>query len=196
MNNDELIQKLMISKKIMEKHDQMGRNSHTNSTIDEGYNDESYHIEKPMVQNFEAPVSSYNIPQEYLSEAQLPKPVKTGPPTKDRIINSKLPDEIKKLMIEHPIQQAELPSPTLSNELIEKASKLMGNTKKDTVNRRPINETFDKTSLKEMLREVMTELLTENGLIVEETTKMNDLIQFKVGKTIFEGKITKVKKLK
>jgi len=197
---DNLMEKLMISKKIMEKHDQMGRNSQIGDTPsgDNDYDEEGYKIEKPNVQSFDVPKSSYNIPQEYLPEVHIPQIPKTGPPTVDRIKNSKLPDEIKKLMMEHPIQQPEMSSPTLSDELVEKASRLMGTAKKQNPSTRPqqINESVDKTSLKEMMREVMEELLTENGLIVETTTKMNDVIQFKVGKTIFEGKITKVKKLK
>jgi hypothetical protein len=201
---DDLIQKLMISKKIMEKHDQMGRNSQTmdKSMIgdydDDNVNSNIQQVDRPAVQSFEIPKSSYNIPQEFLPEASIPQiPKATGTPTKDRIISSKLPDAIKKLMIEHPIQQPELTSTTLSDELIEKASRLMGTSKKQVSNRpQQINESVDKTSLKQMMREVMEELLTENGLIVEETTKMNETIQFKVGKTIFEGRITKVKKLK
>ena len=85
-----------------------------------------------MVQQFDIPNVKYNIPQEFLQESpqqssqpylsSLPventKPV--GVPTVDAIKNSKLPDEIKKLMMEHPIAQPnQAPTMTMSNELIE-----------------------------------------------------------------------------
>ena len=56
------------------------------------------------------------------------KPV--GVPTVDAIKNSKLPDEIKRLMMEHPIAQPSSPmgNTVLSDELIEKASRLMKET--------------------------------------------------------------------
>jgi hypothetical protein len=51
----------------------------------------------------------------------------------NQIQNSKLPDEIKRLMLEHPIEQPQT-QPVLSNELVEAAARLMktdaaGNTK-------------------------------------------------------------------
>ena len=46
-----------------------------------------------------------------------------------------------------------------------------------------------------MMRETIEEVLRENGLITETTSKSQDLFTFKVGKHIFEGKINKIKKL-
>ena len=47
-----------------------------------------------------------------------------------------------------------------------------------------------------MMKEVVEEVLKENGLIVESTSKTNDIMVIKVGQHLFEGKISKVKKLK
>ena len=193
---DALIEKLMISKKIMDKHNEIPRGNAQGSIMNE---ETAFNIQRPDVDDFEVPQAKYNIPQEFIQEQQVkPKPINPNVPVKDRILNSKLPDEIKKLMIEHPIQQPQPPTAALSDELVEKASRLMG-TKKQPETSSPTRQTTslpNKNELKSMMREVFEELLEENGLLVESTSKMNETIQFKVGKTIFEGKIVKVKKVK
>jgi len=55
---------------------------------------------------------------------------------------------------------------------------------------------LDKNVLKNIIRETIEEVLSENGLLVESTTKTNDVFQFRVGSHIFEGKVTKIKKVK
>ena len=50
--------------------------------------------------------------------------------------------------------------------------------------------------LKSLLKEVVEEVLMENGILSESTTKSNEVFSFKVGKHIFEGKLLKIKKLK
>jgi len=193
---DALIEKLMISKKIMDKHNEIPRGHANDMGISENAR---INIERPQVDDFEVPDVKYNIPQEYLSEQQVkPKAINSAVPVKDRILNSKLPDEIKKLMIEHPIQQPQAPTTTLSDELVEKASRLMGTKRQETPNvqSKQITSLPNKNELKSMMREVFEELLEENGLLIENTSKVNETIQFKVGKTIFEGKITKAKKIK
>ena len=49
--------------------------------------------------------------------------------------------------------------------------------------------------LKSMLREVVEEVLQENGILSESTENANEVFSFKVGKHIFEGKVTKIKKI-
>jgi hypothetical protein len=39
------------------------------------------------------------------------------------------------------------------------------------------------------------DVLKENGLLVESTKKSNDVFKFRVGQHIFEGKVTKVRKI-
>lgn len=195
----DLIQKLMISKKIMDKHNQTPRS--VNPNID---------TTSPEVQSFNIPNANYNIPndisisgeqtqnlnQPYLSEASIPKQ-SSGEITEDKILNSKLPDEIKKLMIEHPIQQPNSGGPTLSNDLVEKASKLMNKGSNNNVVQKSNNPVSTiPNNFREVLKEVVTEVLTDSGVISESSSKSNELFTFKVGKHIFEGKVVKVRKTK
>ena len=46
-----------------------------------------------------------------------------------------------------------------------------------------------------MINEAVNKALQENGLIMESTEKSNEIFSFKVGKHVFEGKVTKIKKL-
>ena len=121
--------------------------------------------------------------------------------TEDRIKNSKLPDAIKDLMLKHPIKQPETYSPSLSNDVIERAARLMNenktitqtSNKQNNTNSRPQNSNSE---LKKIVKEVLEELLTEHGIISESEQKTDEVFQFKVGKHIFEGKISRIKKLK
>jgi DUF917 family protein len=49
--------------------------------------------------------------------------------------------------------------------------------------------------IKQMINEAVTEALHENGLITESSEKSNEIFTFKIGKHVFEGKVTKIKKL-
>lgn len=193
----DLINKLMISKKIMERHDTMGRNGINNP---QAYN-------TPMVEEFQPVSANYNLPQEYLSEAptQTPK-MNTEMPTADRIANSKLPDEIKRLMMEHPIQQPNAPgnSSVLSNDLVEKASRLMNvdaSGKQVGNKKQVVRESVQPTSslsadqIRNIVKETVEDVLKENGLLVESTKKSNEIFKFRVGQHIFEGKLTKIRKV-
>lgn len=206
-NMDELMQKLVISKKIMDKQDDIKRGTASPSSFSSN-----------VIENFDIPQAKYNIPQEFLQEqpqtsqpylSSLPrentKPV--GVPSIDAIKNSKLPDEIKKLMMEHPIAQPQNASPTLSNELVERATRLMRGesnnyTPESASQKQPTSQSqtqqvsnIDYKLLRKIIKEVVEESLSENGLISESTEKTNEIFSFKVGKHIFEGKITKIKKL-
>ena len=46
-----------------------------------------------------------------------------------------------------------------------------------------------------MIEEAVNNALKKNGLLVESTEKSNEVFSFKVGKHVFEGKVTKIKKL-
>ena len=197
-NEDELIQKLMVSKKIMERHDTIGRGTARN-----------VNYSAPEVASYDAPQATYNLPQDILMETQQYQtpPVNTSQqvPTKDRIMSSKLPDEIKQLMMEHPIAQPNsMSGPTLSNDLVEKASRLMNaNAKGEQVTGRqpqtprPQSNKYNVNAddIRSIVRETVEEVLKENGLLVESTKKSNDVFKFRVGQHIFEGKVTKVRKV-
>jgi hypothetical protein len=207
-NELSLMEKLAVSKKIMDAHNRTPRGSASPSM--NSYN-------SPQVENYEPVKSSYNIPQEFLQESQqldqpylssIPKtPTTPQAMTTDRVMASKLPDAIKRLMIEHPI---EVPNSmgggsVLSDELVEKAARLMNTDARGNQVNQPkqrIQEQtptqqpqFNNKQLREMLKEVVEEVLLENGILAESTQKSNEVFSFKVGKHIFEGKVTKIKKI-
>jgi hypothetical protein len=202
------MEKLALSKAIMDKAEGI---KNTGSM--------SGGLPPTSLQQFDAPAAKYNIPSEFLQETSSPsqpylseiprentKPV--GVPTVDAIKNSKLPEEIKKLMMEHPIAQPQQQTTTISNELVEKATRLMKKNEggylpesaKTPSSTKPIQQQSNTTNIdykliKKMINEAVNEALHENGLIVESTEKSNEIFTFKVGKHIFEGKVTKIKKM-
>ena len=192
---DSFIQKLMIAKQVMDKSNEIPRGGVTNTNFNESHIDQKINIPEPL---FENPLpANYNIPQEYLSSNES---VQTKPfvVTEDKIKNSKLPDVIKKLMIENPIQQPTQQTPTLSNDIIEKASRLMNNKEtKFTTTKKEIGQQSNQSSqeIRKIVREELESILNENGLLHESESKSNELFQFRVGKHICEGKIVKVKKI-
>lgn len=206
MNENDLMSRLVASKAIMDS-----------PKFNKSQNSMNQGLPPTSLQEFDMPNIKYNIPQEFLQESpqtqtsqpylsELPK-VNTKPvgvPTVDAIKNSKLPDEIKKLMMEHPIAQPQQQSPTLSNDLIERASRLMkentGQYVPDSAKpkQQPQSQpsgNFDYKVLQKMINEAVNNALKENGLIAESSEKTNEVFSFKVGKHIFEGKVTKIKKL-
>ena len=203
MSND-LMQKLAISKKIMDAHSGIQRGTATPST--------------PIVENFETPNAAYNIPQEYMGEIAQQKPNfdPTQPLDESRIKNSKLPDEIKRLMIEQPIVQPSSMggSAAISDDIIEGAQRLMNmnknnptqqtqSVKESTTTKQTSPSNFNMNEMKSMIRDVVRdtvrdvvrEELKEAGMLVESTSNSNDTIQFKVGNHLFVGKVNKIKKL-
>jgi hypothetical protein len=199
---EDFIQKLLLSKKIMEKSDTIKRGEvRDTSGISEAYSTSA--ISQPSLQEFSVPNATYNVPQELMAES---KPVQTKPFTnsKDKILNSKLPDAIKQLMIEHPIDQPQQTQVTLTDDLIEKAARLMNLEKnpivETTTNKKnviPQQQSIPASpDLRKMLKEVVTEVLTEKGLIHESEQGTQQNVQIKVGNHIFEGKILKIKKVK
>jgi hypothetical protein len=189
---NDLMQKLMVSKQIMDRHNDMDKGITPNTT------------QRQLVKEYdEKPINaSYNIPEEYLSSVPQTPKVQPAVMSEERIKNSKLPDSIKRLMMEHPIQQPQQYQATLSDDIIEKAARLMGNNKQTVSESIPQQQKQQNTSfnlsaadIKKIVRETVEEVLSENGLMVESTQKSNELMTIKVGKHIFEGKISKIKKV-
>ena len=96
--NQDLLQKLAVAKKIMDKQTEMPRGNSPMS------------VSSPSVQSFEPISANYNIPQEFLQEQRQVPQQNPNVPMSQRIQNSKLPDEIKRLMLEHPIEQPQTQS--------------------------------------------------------------------------------------
>lgn len=210
MNTEnDLMKRLEVSKKIMEKAGQINRGSARNINI-------------PMVEEYEPVNAMYNLPQDLLMEQQMTSTVQhdpTKPLEQDRILNSKLPDEIKRLMIEQPIVQpaSMAGSAEISNEVIQGAQRLMNlGSKKNqeqikNITESPVqsNITNDNKSniniseikniirdvVRDTVRDVVREELKQSGMIVESSSDVNEILQFKVGKHLFVGKVTKMKKL-
>ena len=204
MNENELMQKLMHSKKIMDFSE--------DKKVDSRNTPQS--LSRPMVEDFNMPQVKYNIPQEFLQEQpQTPylssaprentKPV--GVPTLEAIKNSKLPDEIKRLMIENPINQPQAPQVALSDDLVERASRLMKQESSNYIpesaktTKKPVSQpqstNIDYSEIKRMVKQAIEESLRESGMLTESSEKSNEFFSFKVGKHIFEGKVTKIKKV-
>lgn len=206
MNENDLMNKLVASRAIMNNP----KFNQNRSGMNDG-------LPPTSLQEFSIPQAKYNIPQEYLQESpqtnqpylsELPrvntKPV--GNPSVDAIRNSKLPDEIKRLMMEHPISQPQQQQTgTLSDDLIEKASRLMKDNSgsyvpesakpKQQVQSSQPTGNIDYKILQKMINEAVNSALRDNGLLTESSEKANEIFSFKVGKHIFEGKVTKIKKL-
>ena len=200
------MEKLALSKAIMDKADGIKSSNSMNGGLP-----------PTSLQQFDVPNAKYNIPSEFLQEGpsqQTPylssaprentKPV--GNPTVDAIKNSKLPDEIKRLMMEHPIGQPQQQPTTISNELIEKASRLMkdnsnnyipdsAKSKQAQTQSTPSVGNIDYNVIQKMITEAVNNALRENGLLMESSEKSNELFTFKVGKHVFEGKVNKIKKM-
>lgn len=214
-NENDLMMKLVTAKKIMNKHNEIGRGGLPVTTTSN----------TPMVDTYTQPNATYNIPQEYMNESMTMGHMQNddinypllsetamneknltktySPAPSERIMSSKLPDAIKQLMIEHPIHQPDNPltgGAQISNELVEKASRLMSVNAKgeQQTQRRPVQEQRIQPTgdLKTMVMEAVREVLSENGLITESVSKTNDVFSFRVGSHIFEGKVTKIKKVK
>jgi len=191
------MQKLALSKKIMDKHNQTPRGQATGTL--------------PMNESINA---TYNIPQEMVNQ-QPQQPViqqsvtMNQPVSQDAIKNSKLPDEIKNLMMENPIAQPQMGGPILSDDIIEGAARLMGQNRDYTpiVESKPNiqqNTTTNNSDLKQMIRDVVRdtvrdvvkEELQNAGLISESIQKTNETLSLRVGKHVFEGKVLKIRKVK
>jgi len=193
----DLMQKLALSKKIMDKHNQTPRGQTYGSL--------------PMNESINA---TYNIPQEMVNQ-QPQQPViqqsvtMNQPVSQDAIKNSKLPDEIKNLMMENPIAQPQMGGPILSDDIIEGAARLMGQNRdytpiSESKPNIPQNTTTNNSDLKQMIRDVVRdtvrdvvkEELQNAGLISESIQKTNETLSLRVGKHVFEGKVLKIRKVK
>lgn len=201
---EDLMQRLAVSKKIMEKTEGIQRGSINSPTSN-----------RPIMEDFQPINARYNLPDEFLpNQATTNNYDPTQPMEMDRIKNSKLPDEIKRLMIEQPIVQATT-NTSISEDIIQGAQRLMNMDQKN--NAKPTKQTivenqgrsqnnstgFNMSEMKSMIRDVVRdtvkdavrEELKEAGMLVESSTDANEIIQFKVGKHLFVGKVTKIKKL-
>lgn len=186
ISSSDLMKKLVQAKKIMNKVD--------------GGDFERGHI------NETALLSS---PEDLLSSTTPQQPrINTKPMVVDesRVSKSKLPDAIKRAMIENPIPQISL-TDSLDMDFVKGAKRLMEQegvskkqpTKSHIQNTSETNVPFDMNTLSMIIentvRKVMDEKLNQI-LTAQQTTTINESLVLKVGDSIFKGTITGVNKSK
>ena len=199
-----LMEKLAISKKIMEKHNGTPRVQGGSLPMEDNPN-ASYNIPQDMLQQ---------PPQQQQQQQTISQPSMSNEPvTENAIKNSKLPDAIKRLMLDNPIVQPQSNGPALSNDIIEGAARLMKNNSTPQPNelvntQQPLKEVSSSTSLnndlkqmirdvvRDTVRDVVREELKSSGMVTEGNQKVNETLSLRVGKHVFEGKVLKVKKVK
>ena len=186
ISQNDLMKKLVQAKKVMNKVD--------------GGDYERGHVNESLL--LSSPEDAMNN-TEYQSNPTRPM----GSPSIDRIQNSKLPDAIKKAMIESPIQQMNQISlnDTLDMDFIKGAKRLMeqegvatrpsAQPKQTIVNNSSIDMKAIAVIIENTVRKVMDEKLTQI-LSAQQTQSINENLVLKVGDSIFKGKITGVNKAK
>ena len=193
ISQNDLMKKLVNAKKVMNMVD--------GGTYERGNVDESI---------------LFSSPDELVNEQQLPqqsnrasRPV--GTPNVDKIQQSKLPDAIKRAMLESPIPQMGQISlnDTLDMDFIKGAKRLMEqegvSTKKQGVvpfsKQQPqsVSSNIDMnaiaTLIENTVRKVMDEKLNQI-LSAQQTQTISENLVLKVGDSVFKGKITGVNKAK
>lgn len=191
ISSNDLMQKLVQAKKVMNKVD--------------GGNYERGHVNEAAL--FSSPEELMGGNQEAQVSRSATRPM--GTPSVDRINQSKLPDAIKKAMIENPIPQMDQISlnDTLDMDFVKGAKRLMeqeGVGKKQPqrtqqVQSQPYSSNIDMNAIAVLIentvRKVMDEKLNQI-LTASQTSSINENLVLKVGDSIFKGKITGVNKAK
>ena len=182
ISQNDLMSRLVNAKKVMNKVD--------------GGNFERGHINEAML---------LSDPEELMKNQNTP-PTKRdvqGSPSVDKINNSKLPEAIKRAMIENPITQISL-NDTLDMDFIKGAKRLM---EQEGVSTRPsaqpkqtvVNNNIDMNAIAVLIENTVRKVIDEklNHILTASTSSsINENLVLKVGDSIFKGKITGVNKAK
>ena len=184
ISQNDLMKKLVQAKKVMNKVD--------------GGNYERGHVNEQILRS---------NPEDVLASMdQQQQPTKSPQPVNgDRIQNSKLPDAIKKAMMENPIPQISL-NDTLDMDFVKGAKRLMeqeGVGPKSTQQKQstitPTVGNIDMNAIALMIENTVRKVMDEklNQILTASTTStINENLVLKVGDSIFKGKITGVNKAK
>jgi hypothetical protein len=188
ISQNDLMKKLVQAKKVMNKVD--------------GGNYERGHVNENILRS-----DPSEINQEDMVQSNVTKSV-SGPVNIERIQNSKLPDAIKRAMIESPIQPMNQISlnDTLDMDFVKGAKRLMEqegvSSKKPQPQQRQQVTTSNNIDMNAIavlientVRKVMDEKLNQI-LTASTTSSINENLVLKVGDSIFKGKITGVNKAK
>jgi len=149
----------------------------------------------------------YSNPEDLTSMDMPVQQTRTAPaPSIEKIQNSKLPDAIKKAMIDNPIPQISL-NESLDMDFLKGAKRLMEQEGVSTKKPQQQSQTRQASSMSNVdmnsiavlientVRKVMDEKLNQL-LSAQQTASINENLVLKVGDSIFKGKITGVNKAK
>jgi hypothetical protein len=192
ISQNDLMKKLVQAKKVMNKVD--------------GGNYERGHVNENVLRSNPEDFMG-EMPQQQMPVANT-RPVSNGEVNISKIQNSKLPDAIKKAMIENPIQQISL-NDTLDMDFLKGAKRLMEQEGVSTKsNKQQASQpkyiqapaaSIDMSALATLVENTVRKVLDEklNQILTAQTTQsINENLVLKVGDSIFKGKITGVNKAK
>lgn len=187
ISQNDLMHKLVNAKKVMNK-------------VDSG-NYEKGHVNENILRSSPEELDPQAVNTQ--TATRMPQ----GLPSVDRINQSKLPDAIKKAMIDNPIQQ--MPqislSETLDMDFVKGAKRLM--EQEGVMSKSPTQKSSNQSYggnvdmnaiavlIENTVRKVMDEKLNQI-LTAQQTSSINENLVLKVGDSIFKGKITGVNKAK
>jgi len=195
----DLAAKLAMAKKFMDKHDELDGKKSGRSFVSDVVNE----YDEPI--NVKYDLGDIDIETNYLpsnpammeafSSVNITKPVSDGI-TEDKIKNTKLPDEIKRMLLEHPpVTPQSNASASLDADTIRKARSLMGeNSTTAAQSQKPQKSVNLNGDIKSILKEVVKEVLQENGLLLESERSSKEKFKFRIGNHLFIGNIEKIKK--
>jgi len=187
---NDLMTKLAKASKVMKKVEggNFTRGNVSESMLSDGYDDEGEYTQQPLQQ-------------------QMPQQYSTPDFDVSRIQNSKLPDAIKKAMMENPISQISL-GDTLDMDFVKGAKRLIeqenrannqSQPKKQTKPVQTVGDNIDMNAIATLIENTVRKVMDEklNQILTAQTTStINENLVLKVGDSIFKGKITGVNKSK
>lgn len=184
ISENSLMQKLVMAKKVMNKVESGDfEKGHVNENI---LRSDPEDIAPTMV----------DVPSNTQSKVNV-----------NKIMESKLPDSIKRAMIENPIPQISL-TDSLDLNFVQKTKKLMEaegvSTKSKSKSTQSSNSSnVDINQLKPIIENIVRKTVTEildaklnQILTAQQTLSINENLVLKVGDSVFKGKITGVNKSK
>lgn len=199
ISQNDLMMKLAQAKKVMNKVEGSSPNSNRLSEERSRLIDDDDDYGYPIT----------NMP-EFINEAPNPASLNVSQAAFDidKINKTKLPDAIKKAMIERPIAQADISlSDGIDMKIIKGAKRLIEQDSPKPQQRKQIVEQARPQQLsndfintlipiiENTVRKVMDEKLNQL-LTAQQTTTINENLVLKVGDSIFKGRITGVNKSK
>lgn len=190
ITSNDLMQRLVQAKKVLNK-------------VDSG-NYQKGNVNESMINRNDDYDDYDEIPVQVPTTTTTNMRSVSQPMNTDRIQNSKLPDAIKKAMMENPIPQISL-NDTLDMDFVKGAKRLMEaenaaarppQAKKST---QQVGGNIDMNAIATLIENTVRKVMDEklNQILSASTTQsINENLVLKVGDSIFKGKITGVNKSK